>query len=161
MLTSALTVLEIQFEGAERENKRIRNAGTCLQKVLAHTSQQMALSLSSSYFTSLIHLHIRTSAFDLMYNMISLGRTADTAGSGPSRAAVTLAETVKVWRGITSHRLMGSMHPLPAAAATPRTSRPHIPIDQSALNNTEQSVPPAIVDLEPGSASASALCTYR
>lgn len=27
VLTSALTVLEIQFEGAERENKRIRNAG--------------------------------------------------------------------------------------------------------------------------------------
>ena len=27
VLTSALTVLEIQFEGAEKENKRIRNAG--------------------------------------------------------------------------------------------------------------------------------------
>jgi hypothetical protein len=89
------------------------------------------------------------------------GRVADTAGTGPSRAAVTLAETVKVWRGISSHRLMGSMPPLPSAA--PRTSRPQIPSDQgvSGQDVTEQSAPLALMDLEPASPAASALCTYR
>ena len=94
-----------------------------------------------------------------MLYVMTPGRAADTTGSGPSRAAVTLAETIKVWRGITSHRLMGSMSPLPSA--TPKTSRPQIPIDQSVQNITEQSVPSPLVDLEPASASASALCTYR
>lgn len=91
------------------------------------------------------------------------GRVADTAGTGPSRAAVTLAETVKVWRGISSHRLMGSMPPLPSAP--PKTLRPLIPSDQSVFvqDVTEQSAPFALMDLDLSSPSpaASALCTYR
>lgn len=110
-------------------------------------------------------LRTHTSAPDLMHIItITLsGRVADTAGTGPSRAAVTLAETVKVWRGISFHRLMGSMPPLPSAP--PRTSRPLIPSDQSVRvqDVTEQSAPSALMDLDLSSPSpaASALCTYR
>lgn len=123
---------------------------------------------SSLHCTPLVRcnpLYIHTSALDIMHiiPITPPGRVTDTAGTGPSRAAVALAETVKVWRGISSHRLMGSMPPLPFAAS--RTSRPQIPSDNSASvqSATEQSAPSALMDLELSSLSpaASALCTYR
>ena len=41
------------------------------------------------------------------------GRAVDNSVSTTSKAAVTLAEMVRVWRSIASHRLMDSMIPLP------------------------------------------------
>jgi hypothetical protein len=61
-------VLEIQFEGAERENKRIRNAGKRSSKTSLYSLQKMAqqslighftaLPWAVAFFSVLTHLHL-------------------------------------------------------------------------------------------------------
>lgn len=81
----------------------------------------------------------------------------------PSKAAATLAEMVRVWRGIASHRLMASMAPLPQPVLFPLTK--HTPVTASTkptmvLDVAEEEAPPVTV-MEPDVQSVSALQVYR
>jgi hypothetical protein len=90
----------------------------------------------------------------------TVGRAGDVAPS--SRTAITLAEMVRVWREIASHRLMGSMVPLPAISDThDRPKQPKVELVSGTvdLSVSEQDQVQALG----GSSSehASALSTYR
>lgn len=81
----------------------------------------------------------------------------------PSKAVATLAQMVRAWRGIASHRLMASMIPLPQPVLFPLTK--HTPVTASsqltvdvAADVDEATVAATTV---PDAQSVSALQVYR
>ena len=79
----------------------------------------------------------------------------------PSKAAATLAEMVRVWRGIASHRLMASMAPLPQPLLFPLTK--HTPVTASSKPTVDvaDEASSVFVMAEPDVPSVSALQVYR
>jgi len=90
-LTSALSVLEIQCENAEKENKRLRSAGAKSSSAAGKAGATTAV-------------------------VTDAGADTGSATSGAAAAAVTAAllSRESVWRSIAAHRLLVSMKPLPA-----------------------------------------------
>jgi hypothetical protein len=132
VLTSALGILEVQFEGAEKENKKLRAAN------------RSAMSLSHSEISALGS----TSSFS----------TSSSAASVASSSAAAMLQLVRLWRGVAMHRLMSSLKPLPVVVSPPvALPLSTLPTAASALNPPHLS----FSDPEVADAHKTALSTYR
>ena len=102
MLTTALSVLEIQFENAEKENKRLRNANSASGNNGTNSGTHRGAGTGS---------------------IVPTKPPGDTIYDGSEMMSV-VATRARIWRSLASHRLLASMKPLPLLAPTLQSPSP-------------------------------------
>ena len=137
-MTTALSVLEIQFENAEKENKRLRNAN------VASGSHRGGGTGSTA----------------------AMKPNSDAMDEGKGSEMVShVAARARIWRSLASHRLLASMKPLPLLPSTllsPFPTSPSSPsITSSLLPAASSSGPNEGREVSSMSTIGDPLKTYR